>query len=147
MNHTPQDDGRTGKHCLFSNDERGRLMLFKILKDEFTVCKVEDYSGVDLQKPCFFAARTVDENSLVCPSIMVPQNAVVKEEGWRGFYIAGKLDFSLIGILSKISAVLAENKIGIFVVSPFDTDYIFVKKENFIRAAAALKEEGYLFEE
>jgi hypothetical protein len=40
------------------------------------------------------------------------------ETGWRAFRIQGVLDFSLIGILSKISAILADNGIGIFAVSP-----------------------------
>ncbi len=37
----------------------------------------------------------------------------------------------MIGILSKISTILADNKISIFAVSTFNTDYILVKKENF----------------
>ena len=53
------------------------------------------------------------------------------------------LDFSLIGILSKISGILADNKIGIFAVSTYNTDYILVKKENFDRAMQVLAEAGY----
>ncbi|MCI8669000.1 MAG: ACT domain-containing protein [Lachnospiraceae bacterium] len=37
--------------------------------------------------------------------------------GWKAFRIQGILDFSLIGILSRISAALADNQIGIFVIS------------------------------
>ena len=61
----------------------------------------------------------------------------------RGFRIQGVLDFSLIGILSKISGILADNKIGIFAVSTYNTDYILVKSENFGRAIDALRKEGY----
>ena len=64
-------------------------------------------------------------------------------EVWKAFRICGTLDFSLIGILSRISAILAEHKIGIFAVSTFNTDYILVKKELFETALAALKEAGY----
>lgn len=49
----------------------------------------------------------------------------------------------MIGILSKISTVLAENKIGIFAVSTYNTDYILVKTENFDRALEVLEAEGY----
>ena len=49
----------------------------------------------------------------------------------------------MIGILSKISAVLAEHKIGIFVVSIYNTDYIFVKEENFEKALDSLAAAGY----
>ena len=53
------------------------------------------------------------------------------------------LDFSLIGILSKLSGILAENKIGIFAVSTYNTDYILVKEENFEKALDILAAEGY----
>jgi hypothetical protein len=52
-------------------------------------------------------------------------------------------DFSLIGILSKLSAILAENNIGIFAVSTFNTDYILVKAENFEKALKVLSDAGY----
>ncbi|MBQ6529664.1 MAG: ACT domain-containing protein, partial [Clostridia bacterium] len=57
--------------------------------------------------------------------------------------IEGTLDFSLIGILAKISAILADNKIGIFVVSTYNTDYVLTKAENFEKAVTLLKENGY----
>ena len=56
---------------------------------------------------------------------------------------SGTLDFSLIGILSKLSTILAENEIGIFAVSTYNTDYILVKSENFVKAMNVLKEQGY----
>lgn len=53
------------------------------------------------------------------------------------------MDFSLIGILSKISTVLADNGIGIFAVSTFNTDYILVKKENYEKALKQLEAAGH----
>ena len=53
------------------------------------------------------------------------------------------LNFSLIGILSEISGILADNKIGIFSVSTFNTDYILVKEDNFDRALKVLAFAGY----
>ena len=49
----------------------------------------------------------------------------------------------MIGIISKLSGILAEHKIGIFAVSTYNTDYILVKKENFDRALKVLASEGY----
>lgn len=60
-----------------------------------------------------------------------------------GFRIQGVLDFSLIGILSRLSSILAEHKIGIFAVSTYNTDYIFMKEENFSKALEVLVSEGY----
>ena len=59
------------------------------------------------------------------------------------FRIQGVLDFSLVGILSGISGILAAQGIGIFAVSTFNTDYILVKEENFDRALDILAAEGY----
>jgi len=53
------------------------------------------------------------------------------------------LDFSLIGILSKISGLMAENDIGIFAISTFNTDYILTKSENFSKAIEVLSKAGY----
>ena len=66
-----------------------------------------------------------------------------EEDGWRAFRIQGELDFSLIGILAGISAVLAENKIGIFVVSTYNTDYVLTKADDFERALGLLESRGY----
>ena len=52
-------------------------------------------------------------------------------------------DFPLIGILSKLSAILAENGVGIFAISTFNTDYILVKAENFEKALKVLSDAGY----
>ena len=48
------------------------------------------------------------------------------------------------GILSKLSGILAENHIGIFAVSTYNTDYILVKKENLTKALDVLAGAGYL---
>lgn len=71
------------------------------------------------------------------------QGERAEEDGWRGFRIQGVLDFSLIGIFSKLSGILAENKIGIFAISTYNTDYILVKGENFDRAMKVLEDAGY----
>lgn len=118
-------------------------MTLKGLKEDFTVCKVKDYSIDILKSDYCFIGKGDDENSLVCPTANVPENVTEREDGFKGFRIAGNLDFSLIGILSEISAVLANNLIGIFVVSTFNTDYVFVKKENYQKALDLLQEKGY----
>lgn len=73
----------------------------------------------------------------------MPQNTIECDNGWKGFNIQGILDFFIIGILSKISTLLAGNKIGIFAVSTYNTDYIFTKEENFGKATNFLKNNGY----
>lgn len=42
----------------------------------------------------------------------------------------GSLDFSLVGILDKISILMVDNKISIFTISTYDTDYILINEES-----------------
>ena len=118
-------------------------MEIKKIDHDFSICKVADFSLVNLKDEYCFIGKTDEEHSLVCITEMVPSNTMARDDGWRAFRIQGVLDFSLIGILSRISAILAENKIGIFVVSTFNTDYVLTKSENFLRAIDLLEKAGY----
>ena len=118
-------------------------LAIQMLDQTFSVCKVENYDGIDIEQSFVFTGSTDAEKSLVCPESMVPSKTIERDDGWRGFRIVGQLDFSLIGILSRISEILASNKIGIFAVSTYNTDYIFVKKENYEKALDELKNAGY----
>ena len=118
-------------------------MKLKKLPYDLTVCKVQSVPDIDLSADFFFFGRTDEELSLVCRTEDVPANTFERDDGWRGFRIEGVLDFSLIGILSKLSTILAENRIGIFAVSTYNTDYILVKVENFDRAMNVLATAGY----
>ena len=118
-------------------------MELKRIEHRLTVCKVADISDVDLSSDFYFIGRTDEELSLVCKTEDTPAKTVEQDDGWRGFRIQGVLDFSLIGILSKLSGILAEHKIGIFAVSTYNTDYILVKEENYQRALEVLEAEGY----
>ncbi len=118
-------------------------MELKTIEYKLSVCKVTDISDIDLNSDSYFVGKTDEELSLVCKTEDTPKNTIEREDGWRGFRIQGVLEFSLIGILSKLSGILAEHKIGIFAVSTYNTDYILVKEENFERSLEVLITEGY----
>ena len=118
-------------------------MELEKLPFDFSVCKLKGADAVEWNKEFFFVGKTDEELSLVCRTEDVPAETIAREDGWRAFRIQGVLDFSLIGILSKLSGILAENKIGIFAVSTYNTDYIFVKAEDYERAMLLLAEAGY----
>ena len=121
-------------------------MELKKLEYDLTVCKVETLADINMTADFFFLGKTDEELSLVCRTEAVPAKTIARDDGWKGFRIAGVLDFSLIGILSKLSGILADNGIGIFAVSTYNTDYILVKEENFDRALKVLAAEGYTIE-
>lgn len=120
-------------------------MELKEITQEFAVCKIKDLSQVDMTDEYVFIGKTDEEISLVCGVEYIPSDCIECDNGWKGFRIQGVLDFSLIGILSKISSILADNEIGIFAISTYNTDYILVKKENFQKAIEVLENNGYVF--
>lgn len=93
-----------------------------------TICKVRNVSDIDMTSEFYFIGKTDEEISLVCKTEDTPSETIERDDGWKGFRIQGKLDFSLIGILSKLSGILADHQIGIFAFSTYNTDYILVKK-------------------
>lgn len=119
------------------------LMEIKKLDYDFSVCKLSNYSQVDQSAEFCFIGKTDEENSLVCLTKDVPPHTLEREDGWKAFRIQGILDFSLIGILSELSGLLAANSIGIFAISTFNTDYILTKKENYPKALTVLSDAGY----
>ena len=118
-------------------------MELKAIDHNLSVCKVSEIADIDMSADFFFVAKTDEELSFVCKTEDVPPMTIKRDDGWRCFRIQGILDFSLVGILARLSAILAEHQIGIFAVSTFNTDYILVKEENFRRALEVLSSEGY----
>ena len=118
-------------------------MELRLFPDKMTVCKLDSADCIDLSVDLIFIGKTDGEISLVCPTNTVPDRTLCREDGWRIFRIQGKLDFSLIGIISGISSVLAKEGIGIFVVSTYDTDYFMVKEKDLERACDSLTSENY----
>lgn len=119
------------------------MMEIKRIDYDFSVCKVSDFSSIDFKNNFCFIGKTDEENSLVCITEDVPNNVVQRDDGWKAFRIQGVLDFSLIGILAKISTLLAENNIGIFAISTYNTDYILTHKENYQKSLEVLAGAGY----
>ena len=117
-------------------------MTLQVIRADFSVCKVADYSSVNLQAAYCFIGKTDEENSLVCQTADVPGNTLERDDGWKAFRIEGTLDFSLIGILAKLSALLAQNGVGVFAISTFNTDYILTKKRKLRQSAGRAAESG-----
>lgn len=112
---------------------------FEVLDSDFTICKMEDLSSLNCSGKFFFIGKTDEELSVVCDTSHVPDGIRDRDDGWNAFRISGTLDFSLTGILSAISSVLAAHNIGIFAISTYNTDYILVKKENVRKALMVLE--------
>ncbi len=120
-------------------------MILEWLEPSFTVAKWMGKRRIEDLGLFSFWSRTEAELSLVCPTERLPKDAECREDGWVCFRVKEQMDFSLVGILAKISACLAEKQISIFAISTFDTDYIFIKEEKASLAQGALAEAGWHF--
>lgn len=120
-------------------------MNLKILNNFFSICQVNNINNINLNDDFVFIGKTNEEISIVCDTNNIPKDCINIDKNWKCIKIEGVLDFSLIGILSKISTILADHNIGIFVVSTYNTDYILVKEENIQLARRCLEENNYKF--
>lgn len=118
-------------------------MVIKKIDGTFSICKVENFSKVNFDDDFIFVAKTDEEFSIVCRESRYPINTLRCDKGWNMLKIDGELDFSLVGIISKISTILADNKIPVFVVSTFNTDYILIKDMYIKKTIEVLSKEGY----
>lgn len=91
----------------------------------------------------FSLTQTEEELSIICDESAVPRDVNKVERGWRCFKVVGPLDFGLVGILAKLSAVLAEVNVPIISISTHDTDHIMVRDVNVKEATEALRKAGF----
>src|SRR5262245_47796144 len=83
--------------------------------------------------------RTDHELSIVIDQSFVPEEADIRtERDFIALRIVGVLDFSLVGILARLSVALAAAKVSVFVISTFDTDLILMRSADRSRANNAI---------
>ena len=82
--------------------------------------------------------RTADELSIVCLAARVP-SGVQAVRTWRAFQLVGPVPFSTTGVVSALTAPLAAAKVGVFILSTFDTDYLLVDESNLATTVATLR--------
>lgn len=120
-------------------------LTLRLLNECFTIHSLPENTDIPAQvfsAPIYFIAKTYDEVSIVLPeNISIDSDEA--EPDWQALEVVGPLDFTLTGILSSISTVLANEKISIFAISTFDTDYVLVKKATLNAAIAVLKSNDY----
>lgn len=122
-----------------------KKLTLKLLKDKYSVCRLNKNDEIPkwiFDEEFFSITRTEDELSIVCLQDKIKKD-IKCEKNWRVLKIEGPLDFSLIGILSKISTLMANNDISIFAISTYDTDYILIKEESINRAIEVLEKSNY----
>jgi uncharacterized protein len=119
---------------------------FQLLPESYAVCKLSPNVAIPqwaLGATGFLnITKTATELSIVCLQSIVPEG-VEMEMDWRVLGIVGTLDFSMVGVLSAISGLLASQSISIFVISTFDTDYLLVKQPQLASTLQSLQQAGH----
>jgi hypothetical protein len=124
-----------------------RKLTLHMLGETFTINKLPQFAEIPSilsQGDMCFISRTDEELSIICPDYMAPNN-VQQELGWRCIRVEGEMKLQEIGVLASLAQPLADAGIPMFVVSTFNTDYIFVMEENLVNAVQALQQAGHDF--
>lgn len=118
----------------------------KILNDLYAICRLNSDDDIPewINKKAFYSiTKTSEELSILCLQENIP--AEIKcEKDWKILKIDSKLDFSIVGVISELSKILAQNNISIFVISTFDTDYICVKEKDLCLTTEVLEKNLYV---
>ena len=89
--------------------------------------------------------RTYSELSIVCPQKNLPQE-IAAERNWRVLKVIGPLPFDMVGVLSSLTAPLAEAGISVFALATYDTDYLLIRTDGFEAACQALVKAGHIID-
>lgn len=121
-------------------------LTLQVLKKKLAICRLESSSPIpswalNVQSDFLSITKTADELSIVCEQSIVPKD-VKSVKDWVAFKVEGPLDFALTGILSSLLAPLATEKISIFAISTYDTDYILVQEKDLEAATLVLKRQA-----
>ena len=122
-----------------------RCLELTLLAERFAISRLAADAPVPdwaTQSPFFSVTRTGDELSIVSELSHVPVG-VQSQPGWRVLKVHGPFVLSEIGVLSALTAPLAEARISLFAVSTFDTDYLLVAAETLSAAITALGRAGH----
>ena len=121
-------------------------MRLALLDTRLAVCRCDPAGGLpswfSLGPPLTAAVVRRGELTLVCPDGDVPADAVA-ERDWCALEVEGPMELTLTGVLSALSAVLADAGVALFAVSSYDTDVLLVRAHHVERAIEAFRAAGH----
>ncbi len=111
----------------------GSPIRLRWLSGQYRVCRLGPHDSIPdwALKPALFLSisRTAEELSIVAEAAHVPPE--VRSEGpFAAMAVVGPIDFGVVGLLARLTAVLAEARIPVLANSTFDTDILLVGAEH-----------------
>ena len=113
---------------------------FYVWKEKFAIVKSNKYLP-----DAFAIIKDKNEITVVIEQSKIDNNKnIIKiDKNWKIITFDIFLPFNLVGFIAKISKILADAGISIFVISAFSTDHILVKEKNLNKAISKLKNLGF----
>ena len=125
-------------------------MKIQRLGQKMAVCQLPAGESIPAWCQGEFTAviRSPGELTVVCDQQQVPEHGLNSplirvELDWIGFVIDQVLDFGLVGVIAKLSRVMADANIPIFVISSYSTDYFLIRQSFCELAVGRLVAAGY----
>jgi uncharacterized protein len=126
--------------------EKSHRLRFRVFSEPYAVCRLDPKATIPdwALHPAKFISitRTAEELSIVCPESHVPPESK-SDAGWIALKLEGPFPFSMTGVLASFITPLSSNRIPIFAIATFDTDYVLIKQESWPMASAALESAGH----
>ena len=122
-----------------------RWLTLDVLPGRFAISRLGPKASVPPWLPSrgfVSVTRTAEELSIICDDASVPP-AVKASRGWRAMKVDGPLPFDMCGVLSSITAPLAEADVSVFAIATHDTDYVLVMEDALEKAVKALTKAGH----
>ena len=111
----------------------------------------ETFAIIKSKKPYLDAfTNIIDKNEttvIIEQSKYNNEDVIEIQKDWRILTFDMILPFELVGFLAKVSKILADEKISIFVLSAYSTDHILIKEKDLTRAEKVLKNLGCIVKE
>lgn len=120
-------------------------LTLKLLPELFGILKLPQSTPFPdwlRDAPLFFAARTEDELSVMCPQATLPAG-LDYSANWNCLRVHGELAFDEVGVAARLARPLAEAGLSIFVVSTHDRDYVFVAQGDLATAINTYEKVGF----
>jgi uncharacterized protein len=109
------------------------MMTLVPLDDSYSIYKFPDEREIpsEIKSSGFYSLTRTKEEISVVTNCQTDFGNVGSGRKWKGFKVDGVLDFSLVGIIHCLTKPLKDNGIPVFIISTFNTDYLFVSEEDF----------------
>jgi hypothetical protein len=113
----------------------GKKLRLRFIKDKYSIIQLPKDSEMpewlDIHQHFVSFTRTDEECSIICKSSCVPKNKKLNQnKGWIIIKIEEKLDLTLVGVLYPIIKILKDEKISVYPVATYNTDYILIKEKD-----------------